>query len=286
MISIDSIFFFCFIMSISIVTLSSISKSNETGKWVTEDGTVISGVGVSMRKFNCDNKTWAVCICKENRVALTREEQGAIGSKQPYLLPNEPLLNAGGLEISILEVGREIYKRIEGETCSDEKALEVTQKAKELGLKFSNRHFLHHILRETIEKKDTSILDALNRLLSEEFTRKFKDSVQINENTKVYVYTRPGGKTGVATFIIDYNDTKTDVDALMNKGFCNWFSPKKVPAICDNSYYETKDHRFVTKEQCWRTLSEFHTVHSELGCDLSRWGALDYYHAMMAYIFV
>ena len=188
MISIDSIFFFCFIMSISIVTLSSISKSNETGKWVTEDGTVISGVGVSMRKFNCDNKTWAVCICKENRVALTREEQGAIGSKQPYLLPNEPLLNAGGLEISILEVGREIYKRIEGETCSDEKALEVTQKAKELGLKFSNRHFLHHILRETIEKKDTSILDALNRLLSRNLLESLKTLYKLTKIQSICLY--------------------------------------------------------------------------------------------------
>lgn len=273
-------------MSISIVTLSSISKSDETGKWITEEGTLISGIGVSMRKFNYDSKTWLLSISKENRVALTAAEQGAIGSKQPYLLPNEALLNAGGVEISMVEVGREIYKRIEGVSCTDEKALEVAERAQELGLKFSNRHFIHHILRETIEKKDTSILDALNRLLSEEFTRKFKDSVQINENTKVYVYTRPGGKTGVATFIIDYNDTKTDVDAMMSKGFCNWFSPKKVPAICDNSYYETKDHRFVTKEQCWRTLSEFQVAHSEMGCDLSRWGALDYYHAMMPYIFV
>ena len=63
MISIHSIFFFCFIMSISIVTLSSISKSDEAEKWVTQDITVISGVGVSMRKLNYDNKTWVVCIC-------------------------------------------------------------------------------------------------------------------------------------------------------------------------------------------------------------------------------
>ena len=273
-------------MSISIVTLSSISKSDETGKWVTEDGTVISGVGVSMRKLNYDNNTWSVSICEENRVALTRYEQGAIDAKQPYLLPNEPLLNAGGLEISMLVVGKEIYKRIEGEYCSDEKALEITSGAQELGLKFSNRHFIHHILRETIEEKDTSILDALARLLSEEFTRKFKHNVQFHENSKVYVYTRPGGKTGVATFIIDYNATETDVEVMINKGFCNWFSPKKVQSICNNSYYETRNHRFVTKEQCWRTLSEFHTVHSGMGCDLSRWGALDYYHAMMPYIFV
>jgi len=77
-----------------------------------------------------------------------------------------------------------------------------------------------------------------------------------HENIKVYVYTRPGGKTGVATFIIDHNATKTDVEAMIKKGSCNWFSP----TICDNSYYETRNHRFVTKEQCWRTLSEFHTV--------------------------
>ena len=94
-------------MSVTIVTLGSILKSRETGKWMTRDGIIISGVGVSLRKHNPDNDTWKVNLCVENRVALTKVEQLAIKDKQPYLLPNEPLLNAGGVEMSYSDVGRQ-----------------------------------------------------------------------------------------------------------------------------------------------------------------------------------
>ncbi|MDA7573877.1 hypothetical protein N8751_01190 [bacterium] len=278
-------------MSITIVTLGSILKSAETGKWMTGDGVVISGVGTSLRKHNPDNDTWKVNLCVENRVALTKVEQLAIKDKQPYLLPNEPLLNVRGDEMSYSDVGRKIHLRMNKDEekvpeITDEDAVHIVARAQTNGIRWSNRHFIHHILREQIEKKDDSIIDALKRLLSEEYGRKFRDISEIHADTKVYIYVRPKGKTGVATFIIDYRDTKTDIDVLKKKGFINWFSPKKVPNICDNSYHETKDHHFVTHGQCWAELSQFFTTHSDMGCDLSRWGGLTYYQAMIPYIFL
>lgn len=278
-------------MSVSITTLGSIFKSSETGKWMTDDGIIISGVGISLRKYNPDNDTWKVNLCVENRVALTKVEQCAINDKQPYLLPNEPLLNAGGDEMSYLDVGRKIHLRMNKDQenvpeITDEEAIHIVAAAQANGVRWSNRHFIHHILREQIEKKDNSIIDALKRLLSEEYSRKFRDISEIYADTKVYIYVRPNGKTAVATFIVDYSHTKTDVDVLKKKGFINWFSPKKVPSICDNSYHETKDHHFVTRDQCWAELSQFMVIHTEMGCDLSRWGALTYYQVMMPYIFL
>jgi hypothetical protein len=278
-------------MSITIATIGSILKSKDTGKWITRDGIVITGVGASLRKYNPDNDTWKVNLCVENRVALTKLEQLAIKDKQPYLLPNEPLLSVGGHEMSYSYVGRKIHQRMnkdeeEVPEITDDEAVHIVATAQANGIRWSNRHFIHHILREQIEKKDNSILDALKRLLSEEYGRKFRDSFEIYEATKVFIYIRPNGKTGVATFIIDYSDTKTDIDVLKKKGFINWFSPKKVPSICDNSYHETKDHHFVTHGQCWAELSQFFTNHSEMGCDLSRWGGLTYYQSMTPYIFL
>ena len=217
-------------MSVTIVNLGSILKSEENGKWMTGDGVVISGVGISLRKHNPDNDTWKVNLCVENRVALTKVEQLAIKDKQPYLLPNEPLLNVSGDEMSYSDVGRKIHQRMNKDEekvpeITDEDAVHIVARAQTNGIRWSNRHFIHHILREQIEKKDDSIIDALKRLLSEEYSRKFRDIFWHSQaDTKVYIYVRPKGKTGVATFIIDYSDTKTDTDVLKKKGFIKFNS--------------------------------------------------------------
>ena len=68
---------------------------------------------------------------------------------------------------------------------------------------------------------------------------------------------------------------------MRKKGFCNWFSPKKCPRICENDLFETRNHRFVTQDEAWNILSKFQTTYSAMGCDFSKNGALDFYSAMI-----
>ena len=266
-------------------------KQDDKGRWRwymrREEGDLaISGVSMALRKTNRDTGKRQVRVGIENRVALTNAEQDEIGAAQPYLLPDGDLLDKSGEVIPDTKVGHLIYDRMnkgKGSKLSTSQAQEIADLARERGRRWWSRHFRHAIWREGLKGSDVSIIDALERLLREEGGRKFKPGARPNKYSKVYM--RPGGRSGQVVFVIDYEDTTVDMDVLRMKGFGNWFSPKKCPTICDNDYFETGEYIFMSEELAEKYLTEYGDEMEGLGCDLSRWGAKDFFNAMREDIF-
>ena len=251
-----------------------------------EGDLTISGVSMALRKTNRDTGKRQVRVGIENRVALTKAEQEEIGSAQPYLLPDGDLLDKDGMVIPDIKVGRIIYDRMnngELNTLHPLESQKITDLARERGRLWWSRHFRHAIWREGLKGSDVSIIEALERLLREEGGRKFKPGIRPNKYSMIYM--RPGGRSGQVVFVIDYEDTTVDMDVLRMKGLCNWFSPKKCPAICDNDYFETGEYIFMSEELAEKYLTEYGDEMEGLGCDLSRWGAKDFFDAMREDIF-
>ena len=266
-------------------------KQDEKGRWRwymrRDEGDLgISGVSMALRKTNKDTGKRQVRVGIENRVALTKAEQEEIGSAQPYLLPDGDLLDKDGMVIQDIKVGRIIYDRMnngELNTLDPLESQKITDLARERGRRWWSRHFRHAIWREGLKGSDVSIIEALERLLREEGGRKFKPGIRPNKYSMIYM--RPGGRSGQVVFVIDYEDTTVDMDVLRMKGLCNWFSPKKCPAICDNDYFETGEYIFMSEELAEKYLTEYGDEMEGLGCDLSRWGAKDFFDAMREDIF-
>ena len=272
----------------------------------------ITGVAVMLLKEHPDTGEWLVDIGEENRVVLTKDEVAEIGSHQPYLLADGPLYRPDGTAWDDIEVGRIIHstrfasrwkdqkenrgKKLDPSEIpqiTDEESLAVVAKAREYADRFEMRHFKMAVWREGIKlarkgkSGDASLWDAVLRCLKEELYRIPKEGRLTDANwyyavPKNYcVYKRPGGSSYVIGFKIDVDDTQIDMATIRKKGFCNWFSPKKCPLICENDLFETRNHRFVTQDEAWNILSKFQTTYSAMGCDFSKNGALDFYSAMI-----
>ena len=272
----------------------------------------ITGVAVMLLKEHPDTGEWLVDIGEENRVVLTKDEVAEIGSHQPYLLADGPLYRPDGTAWDDIEVGRIIHstrfasrwkdqkenrgKKLDPSEIpqiTDEESLAVVAKAREYADRFEMRHFKMAVWREGIKlarkgkSGDASLWDAVLRCLKEELYRIPKEGRLTDANwyyavPKNYcVYKRPGGSSYVIGFKIDVDDTQIDMATIRKKGFCNWFSPKKCPLICENDLFETRNHRFVTQDEAWHILSKFQTTYSAMGCDFSKNGALDFYTAMI-----
>ena len=265
--------------------MSEFKRCQETGRWFTMDGVKISGVALALRQRNPDTQEWTVDICEENRVTLTGDEQDEIGSAQPYLLPDEDLLDKDGEPISTVTIGKIIHKNRnklnEIEEISEDDANNIVDECRKYTQRFKGRHFKHVVLRERLKKNDISLEDAVRRLLSEEACRKFKQGKGPGKHSLIYV--RQGSSSAVITWVVDIADTCLDTVSLKKRGFCNWFSPKKCPEICDNDYFETRNHSFVSMEIALKTLVDFQTTYNDY--DLSRWGGLAFFKALSPYIF-
>ena len=246
----------------------------------------ISGVSMAVRRTNRDTGKRQVRVGIENRVALTPTEQNELGDVQPYLLPDGDLLDRDGQVIPDIRLGHIIYNRMnkcEENTLNPQESRKVAQMARERGKRWWSRHFRHAIWREGLKDSDNSIIDALKRLLKEEGGRKFKEDKAPKEYSMIYM--RRGGRSGQVVFVVDYEDTMIDVDVLRMRGLCNWFSPKKCPVICDNDYFETGEYIFMSEELADKYLREYGEEMERLGCDLSRWGAMEFFEAMRTEIF-
>ena len=200
------------------------------------------------------------------------------------MLPNEDLLKPNGEIMSDIDIGRLIHKTRtnpdEFEEITDMEAQLVTDQARDFGIRFRDRHFIMPVLRERIKSTDDSLEDAVLRLMKEERFRKLKEGKTFGE--PFLAYKRPKGKTIILIWMIDIDDTCIDVESQKKRGFSNWFSPKKCPDFCDNDYFETRNHRFVTLKEAAREIENFKCVHALR--DQSKWGGDSIFEAILPYI--
>jgi len=193
-----------------------------------------------------------VNICEENRVALTKQEQQNIGGQQPYMLP-DITLNHMGEPIDALELGRWIHMR-KNASATDEQARVAHANARKNHDAFSNngRHFLHIVLRER-KKTDETDKAVVVRLLKEEYNRMF--TIDVPEPD--FLYRREGSKTYQCMYIVHVESTQ--ILSITRKS--NYFCPKALPELCNNDYYETRNHRFMELNDARLELVEYERAH-------------------------
>ena len=193
------------------------------------NGMKITGVAVRLEKAN---NTFDFCI--ENRVAMTKNEQKILGSKQPYMLPFETK-SVSGNKICKRDILQKMIAKInEGSPekanktlrgCmypySEEHTVIIDTGNEELNLDddtannlwtaavvrqvlYKDRHFPMAVLREAYEsEKHTSLEDCLKSLLREEYHKKIKSHVPIPKHKFTYDRKGDGKKCMLVYFIKD-----------------------------------------------------------------------------------
>lgn len=230
----------------------------------------ISGVAWLIRSGNKSS------FCMENRVALTKDEQKAIGDSQPFMLEDITYDPSGKvIEDSILV---DSYNKKMSEKNMD---IAITaEQAKEYKTQFSDRHFPMAILRESVKKSEHPV-DALKRGLREECKKRFKDDSFVP--TRTFYYER--GLKCILVYFIDADMLETDPTAVEKKGRCNYFCAKSLKGVVDNDYLETKEHQILDNDVIEQRLLEFERKFGEkgIGCDLKYWGGLKMWNKCKEY---
>ena len=260
--------------------------------------------GVALRHTSCGKTR----VYTENRVAMTKNEQKKLGSKQPYMLPqvcmgpNGPIphqqardalwehITAKCKEAEDEKPGKGValmrgmcnpYSEenpVEWEVQNDgpstkEMLYWATVMRQSL---YAKRHFPMPILREALKKHETPF-DGLVRLLEEECRETLKNRAFPEVARHKFVYYRTGRRGTTAQLVYDIDDSQVDwnMDAVEKRGKSNYFCAKAIPYFGNNDYLETRNPVLMTDEEVSEKLEEFTQMYGEngLGCDLSRWGA-------------
>ena len=231
-----------------------------------------------------------IMVCEENRVVLSYQEQQALNSKQPYMLPSPTTLDHYGNPIPSTRLGRLLHKRMNKRKkmddieIKDEEALALVSQAQLNHARFAmqGRYFRHVVLRERTKKGETHSATC-SRLLKEEFYRKFTGSVPQWD----FVYQRKvatkGRNSAILVYMIHVDDTEIDRTVLRMKGKSNYFCAKDLPDICSNDYNETRKHRFVSMKKARSMLEDFSNKYPVNVYDTSHWGALELFNAVMVH---
>lgn len=274
-----------------------------------EDGWYYIGdvkiTGVSMRHTSVGKTR----VYTENRVAMTKNEQKKLGSKQPYMLPQVCIGPYGPIthqeardalwEHMVLKC-REAEEETTGKgvalmrgMCnpySEENPVEWEVQNDGPSTKemlywatvmrqslYDKRHFPMPILREALKQKEHP-LEGLTRLLAEECREAFKPAAK-PEIKFVYYITSRRGTTAQLVYDIDDSLVNWHHTAIETRGKCNYFCAKAIPYFGNNDYLETRNPVLMTDEEVTAKLEEFTQMYGEngLGCDLSRWGALAFW---------
>lgn len=276
-----------------------------------EDGWYYIGdvkiTGVSIRRTS-NGKTK---VFTENRVAMTKNEQKKLGSKQPYMLPqvcigpNGPISQQNARDAlweHIIVKCREAEEEKTGKgvalmrgMCnpySEESPVEwEVQKDNESTKEmlywatvmrqslYSKRHFPMPILREAL-KKNEHPHEGLCRLIEEEC----REELLMHPDIK-FVYYRTGrcGTTAQIVYDIDDSLVGPNEDANKKRGNCNYFCAKAIPYFGINDYLETRNPVLMSDEEVSEKLKNFTRLYGEngIGCDLSRWGALAFWNEFL-----
>lgn len=272
----------------------------------------VTGVGVVVQcdpclqgetKDNNVDKEKLYAFFEDNRVVLSKKEKEEIGDSQPYML--RPRTYQNNLmrintkeQLTDEELGEMIYKR--KNKCdevpndfTEEDAYKLVKKARDYYNRFSkatvcigpdlcfSRHMIDFIFRERLEKTVEGgdgemvyedIISALERLLSEELSRKFRSGAardKYKENF-AWIYNRQGSKNCTLNWVIDLKDTTVDMVSVEKRLQCSrYFCAKKLPEICENKYNETRNIKFLKIAEIQKRMSAFQTCFAN--CDLSRW---------------
>lgn len=245
------------------------SKETTKEEIVLRDGChYIRGLKITGVAWLTRNGKNHASFCQENRVALTKDEQKAIGDKQPFMLPTVTFDPQGKIiEDSILVDAYNQKMKSKGKDVT----VTATQ-AKEYCKRFKARHFPMAILREAI-KGDEHPKEALRRGIQEECKRVFRENVDIPEHT--FVYERRGNSC-LLVYFVEKNMLRIDLGSIKRTGPCNYFCAKSLDGIIENDYLETRNHEMLENDEIEKRLLEFQNTYGEngIGCDLKYWGGL------------
>lgn len=220
-------------------------------------------------------------LCVENRVALTKAEQLAIGDTQPFML-DEVTYDKDGNPIDdstlakayldkMVAKGKEV--KLTQEAKDEESILiQIASDAKKRKKEFNIRHFLMAVLREQMKFLEKPI-DALKRGLREECKKRFKEDT--DEIQHKFVYERREN-TCLLVYFVDGYALEDDEDAISRAGKCNYFCAKSLPGVIDNDYLETRSHEVISNKDIEGHLEAFAEDFGEdgIGCDLKYWGGM------------
>lgn len=262
-------------------TLSHVSSDVVT---MQEDGKCfinnlnITGVGWLIRDGN-----HSADLCIENRVALTKSEQNAIGDSQPFMLEDKTYNNIGDIIDDVVLAQVYIDKMTKKKKSikltkdvgdnSEDIIGQVIADAKMRADMFRERHFPMALLREGIKQFEMPF-NALKRGIREECKKKFHESIEFIPHKFCYERYK---NTCLLIYFIDVNMLIDDDEAISKAGKCNYFCAKSLPGVVDNDYLETRQHEMLTNDEIEKRLNEFNAKFGENGinCDLKYWGGLN-----------
>jgi len=274
---------------------------NEGDGWYYVDDVKITGVAVRRTQ---QGKT---IVYTENRVAMTKNEQTKLGSKQPYMIPQSAFGTENFItyqdakdalwehitqkcrEVSAEKGPRDAVALMRGmcNPYSEEHPVEWIVPNDKLVAKemiywasvmrqtlYKKRHFLMPILREALKQNEHPTA-GLVRLLKEECREDIKSGVSIDHIKFAYFRSSSRGDTAMLVYDVDSSKVEPSIEAINQKGKSNYFCAKAIPYFGNNDFLETKDPVIMETDKVSEMLEQFANTYGEngLGCDLSRWGA-------------
>ena len=267
---------------------NSFPELNEDGYYYI-NGLKITGVAA----VEVDYEQSKVGLCIENRTAHTKEEQKEFGLPQPFLLA-EISKDAEGNEISQEKIAEAFIAKMEKKgkeikfspEMNDDPYRNTVQKiiwdAKTRYYKFKDRRFPMIVKRESLNANETGEI-GLKRLLREEFKKKFKSNASIPKYSFVYERRK---QTCLLVYLVESSSLECDTEALAIQGEGTYFCSHSLPEICDNSYYETRNHTMVTFKEADKIMEKFSAEMNMLKCDLSRWGGKKFWDECKTQIYM
>ena len=255
--------------------VACVSSCTGESKQMTEEKIILMDGAHYIRGLKITGVAWLTrngknhaSFCQENRVALTKAEQKAIGDNQPLMLPFVTFDPQGKIiEDSILVDAYNQKMKSKGKDVT----VTATQ-AKEYCKRFQARHFPMAVLREGI-KGDEHPKEALKRGIQEECKRIFRNGVDIPNHA--FVYERRGN-TCLLVYFVEKDMLRIDLGSIKRTGLCNYFCAKSLKDVIDNDYLETRNHEMLENDEIERRLVEFQNTfgNNGIGCDLKYWGGL------------
>ena len=252
----------------------------------------VTGVGWLIRDGDTHSS-----MCVENRVALTKAEQSAIGDKQPFMLNNYTRDNEGNIFTNVylakayldkmtskgkeVKLTKDVFRSVGNVDNEMSVLMQIVEDAQKRKKEFKDRHFLMALLREGI-KDGEHPMDALERGIREECKKCFREGIGSIQHK--FVYERRGN-TCLLVYFVDADMLVDDHDAISKAGQCNYFCAKSLPGVIDNDYLETRQHEMLPNEEIERRLVDFEMRFGKngIGCDLKYWGGLDMWQECKKY---
>ena len=207
-------------------------------------------------------------MVKENRVAMTKEQQKIFGV-QPFMLPSESIKDGENNEINNEKIAEAIKLEIQNgkptfSTADVRKLLDKTNDeiigyAQNNAQTFASWHFPMVVCRERL-KEGEEVKLGLGRLLEEEHSLKFEDDCVIQS----FIYQRKEGSSKQLIYLVDSTKLKK-IERFDQNYFC-----ARSLSLFDNDILETTGGKYKTIEQIDSDLNQFKV--KCVGRDISRWG--------------